>query len=256
MNKMHKRHQQQGAALIFVLIVIVFIAAVGTISVRSSLLALKLASNSQVHARLLLSSDAALLALENAKQLVAESGMQGIVAYFNSEEHAQDQLVFCYQTQAVTALDLQHAAVIGADGAIRSQASQGFCRATPAVGGRAVVLTQLYLKKNNTAQPISSFTSSENSLDQTAFESEKQQFAVTAISVLPNNHEHRTEDITSCFQQAEHQVMACFSQLNVPFNLQRSHLNTEPDSESTSTTKTGIGSIADGFNNENNGVIL
>lgn len=217
--------QQQGAALLFVLIVIVFIAAVGTIAVRSSLLALKLASNSQVHARLLANSDAALFALEDPMHIAAQFDAQGLVAYFNHDEHAQDQLVFCYQAETATVLDIQHAAVIGAEGAIRSTANQGFCRVAPYTGGRAAVLTQLYLKKNHTALPIFSFIPLGNSLGQTAFAPEHQQLAVTVISVLPNQSDHSAEDIASCFQQAEHQVMACFRQLNVPFNLQRADYN-------------------------------
>ena len=52
--------QQQGATLITVLIILVLVTVLGTIAVKTGILGLKIATNSQVNALLLENSDAAL----------------------------------------------------------------------------------------------------------------------------------------------------------------------------------------------------
>ena len=52
--------QQKGATLIIVLVILLMITILGTIAVKSGILGLKIATNSQVNALLLENSDAAL----------------------------------------------------------------------------------------------------------------------------------------------------------------------------------------------------
>jgi Tfp pilus assembly protein PilX len=57
--------KQQGSALIIVLVILVLVTLIGTLAIRSGILGLKLATNSQVNALLLENSDAALFNVEN-----------------------------------------------------------------------------------------------------------------------------------------------------------------------------------------------
>lgn len=213
-------NKQSGTVLLLVLVVIVFISAVATIAVRSSMLALRLSSNHQIQALLLESSDAVLFALEDPQLIDQQFNERGVLGYFNRDDHAQDQLVFCYRAQSTTFIDMQRAGVIRADGSIDPQTTQGFCRADQYATGRATVLSQLYMKKNNTPLSAFSFTPLGSSLGQTAFAPKSEQIAVTVISILPNFSGRSGSEIESCFQRAAQQVMTCFARLNIPFNLQ------------------------------------
>lgn len=211
---------QRGAALLLVLIMMVLISVVGTLAVNSSILGLKLASNSQIQALLLQRSDAVLFALEDRQLIAQQFNAQGVLGYFNREGRAQDQLVFCYRTQSTTFMDLQQAAVIRANGSIDPQATQGFCRANDYATSRATVISQLYLRKNSQPLAIFSFVPLGNSLGQSPLPLQSEQISVTVISIFPSWSGRSGREIESCFQQLESQVMACFRRLNVPFNLQ------------------------------------
>lgn len=60
--------KQLGSALIIVLVILVLVTLIGTLAVRSGILGLKLATNSQVSALLLENSDSALFNIENPHQ--------------------------------------------------------------------------------------------------------------------------------------------------------------------------------------------
>lgn len=91
--------QQQGATLIIVLIVLVIVTILGTIAVKSGILGLKIATNSQVNALLLENSDAALFNIENPDQVARQLALDGMFAYFNSAANSDDELVFCYRSE-------------------------------------------------------------------------------------------------------------------------------------------------------------
>ncbi len=89
--------QQQGATLITVLIILVLVTVLGTIAVKTGILGLKIATNSQVNALLLENSDAALFNVENPDDVARQLALDGMFAYFNSAANADDELVFCYR---------------------------------------------------------------------------------------------------------------------------------------------------------------
>jgi len=61
--------QQQGVTLIVVLIILVIVTLLGTIAVKTGILGLKIATNSQVSALLMENSDAALFNIENPSEV-------------------------------------------------------------------------------------------------------------------------------------------------------------------------------------------
>ena len=89
--------QQQGATLIVVLIILVIVTLLGTIAIKTGILGLKIATNSQVSALLLENSDAALFNIENPSEVERQLALDGMFAYFNSSSNANDELVFCYR---------------------------------------------------------------------------------------------------------------------------------------------------------------
>lgn len=94
--------QQKGATLIVVLVILILITLVGTLAVRSGILGLRLATNSQVQALLLENSNAALFNLENPNQVARQLAQDGMYSYFNSAANAEDELVFCYRASQDT----------------------------------------------------------------------------------------------------------------------------------------------------------
>ncbi len=108
--------KQQGATLIVVLIILIMVTLLGTLAIKSGILGLKIATNSQVNALLLENSDAALFNIENPAKIEQQLALNGMFAYFNSADNAQDELVFCYKASESTFFSLQNASAITSDG--------------------------------------------------------------------------------------------------------------------------------------------
>ena len=140
--------QQQGATLITVLIVLVLVTLLGTIAVKSGILGLKIATNSQVNALLMGNSDSALFNIENPDQVARQLALDGMFAYFNSSANANDELVFCYRASENSFFKLSKASAITADGSTTKLGVDGYCKANQFAMGRSAVLSQVYLTKN------------------------------------------------------------------------------------------------------------
>ncbi len=114
--------QQQGATLITVLIILVLVTVLGTIAVKTGILGLKIATNSQVNALLLENSDAALFNVENPDDVARQLALDGMFAYFNSAANADDELVFCYRASESSFFSLNKASAITNNGATTTTA--------------------------------------------------------------------------------------------------------------------------------------
>ena len=103
---------QQGATLIIVLIILVIVTMLGAMAIKFGILGLKIATNSQVNALLLENSDAALFNVENPKDVARQLAMDGMFAYFNTAENANDELTFCYRAAENSFFTLSKASAI------------------------------------------------------------------------------------------------------------------------------------------------
>ncbi|QQN39111.1 MULTISPECIES: pilus assembly protein PilX [unclassified Acinetobacter] len=214
--------QQQGATLITVLIVLVLVTLLGTIAVKSGILGLKIATNSQVNALLMGNSDSALFNIENPDQVARQLALDGMFAYFNSSANANDELVFCYRASENSFFKLSKASAITADGLTTKIGVDGFCKANQFAMGRSAVLSQVYLTKNITTSTPFGGAPKGTSLGQSNVPVTTNNLGATVISVLPSFSGATAGEIESCFKQRASAVGACFEGLGIPYNMQHS----------------------------------
>ncbi len=214
--------QQQGVTLITVLIVLVLVTLLGTIAVKSGILGLKIATNSQVNTLLMGNSDSALFNIENPDQVARQLALDGMFAYFNSSANANDELVFCYRASEDSFFKLSKASAITADGSTTKIGVDGFCKANQFAMGRSAVLSQVYLTKNATTSTPFGGAPKGTSLGQSNVPVTTNNIGATVISVLPSFAGATATQIESCFKRRASAVGACFEGLNIPYNMQHS----------------------------------
>lgn len=214
--------QQQGATLITVLIILVLVTLLGTIAVKSGILGLKIATNSQVNALLMGNSDSALFNIENPDQVARQLALDGMFAYFNSSANANDELVFCYRASENSFFKLSKASAIAADGSTTKIGVDGFCKANQFAMGRSAVLSQVYLTKNVTTSTPFGGAPKGTSLGQSNVPVTTHNIGATVISVLPSFAGATSSQIEGCFKQRASAVGACFDGLGIPYNMQHS----------------------------------
>lgn len=215
-------NQQKGATLITVLIILVIITLIGTIAVKSGILGLKIATNSQVNSLLMGNSDSALFNIENPDQIARQLALDGMFAYFNSSANTNDELVFCYRASENSFFKLSKASAITEDGSTLKIGVDGFCKANQFAMGRSAVLSQVYLTKNATTSTPFGGVPKGTSLGQSNVPVTMHNIGATVISVLPSFAGATTTQIENCFKQRASAVGACFDGLGIPYNMQHS----------------------------------
>ena len=214
--------KQLGSALIIVLVILVLVTLIGTLAVRSGILGLKLATNSQVSALLLENSDSALFNIENPDQVARQLALDGMFAYFNSSANADDELVFCYRAAQASFYSFSKASAITADGTTTKIGVDGYCKANQFAMGRSAVLSQVYLTKSSTVSAPFGSVPKGTSIGQSNVPATSNNIGATVISVLPSFAGATTTQIENCFKQRASAVGACFDGLGIPYNMQHS----------------------------------
>ena len=214
--------KQLGSALIIVLVILVLVTLIGTLAVRSGILGLKLATNSQVSALLLENSDSALFNIENPDQVARQLALDGMFAYFNSSANADDELVFCYRAAQASFYSFSKASAITEDGSTTKIGVDGFCKANQFAMGRSAVLSQVYLTKSSTVSAPFGSVPKGTSIGQSNVPATSNNIGATVISVLPSFAGATTTQIENCFKQRASAVGACFDGLGIPYNMQHS----------------------------------
>lgn len=219
-------NKQKGSTLIIVLIILVLVTLIGAMAVRTGIFGLRLATNSQIQSLLLESSNAPLFNLEDPSQVERQMAGDGMYSYFDSNNNANDELVFCYRASQPQFFSMQNASAITREGSTTKIGVNGFCKADQYATGRSAVLTQVYLKKVVTAADVDPFshvsqgTSLGPSLNKMPVVNNS--ISATVISILPSFSSATDEEIEGCFRQRRSQVSQCFTDLNIPFNTQHS----------------------------------
>ena len=218
--------KQLGSALIIVLVILVLVTLIGTLAVRSGILGLKLATNSQVSALLLENSDSALFNIENPDQVARQLALDGMFAYFNSSANADDELVFCYRAAQASFYSFSKASAITVDGTTTKIGVDGFCKASQFATGRSAILSQVYLTKVSTASAPFSAVPKGSSLGQGNIPATTNNIGATVISVLPSFASATSTQIEACFKRPSikpatgQTVGECFDNLGIPYNMQ------------------------------------
>lgn len=217
-------NKHKGSTLVIVLIVLILVTLIGAMGVRTGIFGLKLATNSQIQALLLESSNAALFNLEDPTQVERQVAGDGMYSYFDTDNNANDELVFCYRASQRQFFSMQNASAISPSGNVNKIGVTGFCKATQFATGRSAVLSQVYLKKNITEDDAEAFehvpegTGLGPSLDKLPVMNNS--ISATVISVLPSFSSATNERIEACFRAKRAEVSQCFRDLNIPFNTQ------------------------------------
>ncbi|ENW93984.1 pilus assembly PilX family protein [Acinetobacter dispersus] len=221
--------KQDGSTLVIVLIVMLLVIIIGTLAIKSGIIGLKIATNSQVRSLLLENSNSALFNVEDPKQIARQLALDGMFSYFNSVDNADDELVFCYrQTSMNDFYSMDQASVIEQNGKTTKMGITGFCKAGEFASGRSAVQAQIYLKKNveENAVPFSTAPKG-TSLGQSEVPVVSHNIGVTVISILPSYVGASNSDIEACFKktaikkdQLTQTVEECFETLDIPYNLQ------------------------------------
>lgn len=220
--------KQDGATLIVVLVMLVLITIVGTWALKSSILSLKISTNSQVRSLLLENSNSALFNIEDPDQVARNLALDGMFSYFNAAENVDDELVFCYRPSSMfTFYSMDKASVIAKDGSTTKMGITGFCKTGEFSSGRSAVQAQVYLTKNlEVSSPFSSVPLG-TSLGGSQLPIVSNNIGATVISVLPSFSNKSNSDIEACFKKTSikkdkdtQTVEECFQALGVPYNLQ------------------------------------
>lgn len=216
--------KHQGSTLVIVLVILILVTLIGAMAVRTGIFGLRLATNSQVQALLLESSNAALFNLEDPSQVERQMADDGMYGYFDSDQNAKDELVFCYRASQGQFFSKPNASAITQNGSTNKIGVRGFCKANQYATGRSAVLAQVYLKKNIVEEDKQPFEhipqgiSLGPSLDKMPVVNNS--ISATVISVLPSFSSAKNDDIEDCFRMPRAEVSQCFRNLNIPFNTQ------------------------------------
>lgn len=212
--------KQTGSTLIMTLIILILVTLVGTIAIKSGILGLRLATNSQIQTLLLENSNAALFNIENPAQVRRQSAGDGMFNYFNSIANSEDELVFCYRASESAFFAMNKASAISSSGSISKIGPSGFCKSNQFAGGRSAVLSQIYMSKNIDVSLPFAHVPKGTSGGSSALPVVSNNISVTVISVLPGFAGASKKEIEDCFKKRALKVSACFSDLDIPFNTQ------------------------------------
>lgn len=210
---------QRGATLAVVLLLVLAIALIGAYSVRNSISALQFSTHRQIQSLLFQSSDAALFQIEDPSMLTRQLAQDGIFHYFDSALNMQDELVLCYRASQLQFFLLAQASAISPNGDRSKRGERGFCKVNDYATARAAVYTQMYVTKNQDRAAALSHLIQGSGLGQSALPLATQQIHVMVISVLPSFSAIASAQLEQCFQQKASQVVQCFVQFDVPFNV-------------------------------------
>lgn len=152
---------QQGMALIVVLLVLILIISIGAVAVRRSQTDLRLVSSSQIDTLLLQGADGANMRLEQAvNQDISDplyedmvNRNNGLFGHFINNTHTdQDELVYCYNPRELQVNTLS--TTIKRDGGTVSGFGPGVCdpnNASSYISARQTVATQVHINRAPTA---------------------------------------------------------------------------------------------------------
>lgn len=226
---------EQGAAMIVVLVVLLLIAIAGTIAMRSGVFGSRLATNTQVGNLLINNNDAALTKFEDMSATNIRIGFApgGMYHYLLEPVNAANELVFCYHSGDADTFGTAKASMISPSGTTSNLAgtTPGFCNASKFSSGRNAVITQVHMKRQDTGADSLVMGST---LNQDVLTTQKTiNISLSAISILPayasSNISDKNDKINICFTKSAfkpnadnstNEIAECFANLGIPYEIQ------------------------------------
>lgn len=216
---------QQGVALVVVLLFLILITLAGAIAVRNSTTDLRLATSEQAEVLLLNTADNTNKSIEqiinadiddkNAmtqKNLALSSaGMFGYFMNIGADENRGDQIVFCYRPRSEYFFRMNEATVIDPSGGSKlttgSTSSGGFCRISKAEdfsSARNNVMTQVAITRPSSdmmaAEPFE-YVPLQQSITTANVTSTSPNFRLFSTSFLPGMTQASEKDILNCLKK-------------------------------------------------------
>ena len=202
------KNYQDGSTLIVVLGLLVVITLIGTLAMKSSLVSLNIATNSQAQQIMMQSSDSGLFKIEDPKQLNRYLAGNGLLGYLKGATNKEKELVFCIRNTDNKFFDIGKASLIyWQSGKYKPDNGtiglDGYCNVTQNesyTSGRKAVITQIAVRYTST--PTEPFQFYHRGTDaQTAKLEEAERVMVHATSLMPTlANDVSTTDINECLQ--------------------------------------------------------
>lgn len=213
---------QKGSTLIVVLILLLLITIIGSLAIRSSLVSLNIATNSQAQQLLIQSSDAAIYKVEDPNFFVRNLALDGLFGFIKSNENKGKELVFCYRGDQTQFFNLSKASVMewvsGDAPDNNNYGIDGYCKLKTTdnyfTSGRQTVMTQVAVKVldhsaiSTLNEAINPFEYMQQGTDtETAKIEAADRVLIIATSIIPTLANGVTEDqIDECFSGRMNQV--------------------------------------------------
>lgn len=216
---------QQGVALIVVLLFLILITLAGAIAVRSSTADLRLTTSEQADTLLLNTADNSNKSIEqtlnidkNDKQAalqksiaLSSAGMFGYFMNVGAEDNRGDQIVFCYRPRDTYFFRMNEATVIDPSGGSKlvtgTTNSGGFCRVSNAAdfsSARNNVMTQVAVTRPSSDMVASEpfeYVPTQLSITTSNVNSSSPNFRLFSTSFLPGMTTASEEDILDCLKK-------------------------------------------------------
>lgn len=200
-------HNQQGATLIVVLLVLILIVLAGVVAIKQSRTDLQLATSDQINTLLLQSSDSANNKLENLLNSQDQAGYQravsksSIFGYYLSDlaNTRVNEISYCFTPQTTYRVGLS-SITVPSGGKV---SSLGFCHTGNANSystGRDTVVTQVSIIPSPEADPETSeaFGNMPIGTDTAGLTTQRTPFDIRALSILPAYAKSQTSALDQC----------------------------------------------------------
>ncbi len=207
------RHQQTGATLIIVLILLLAITIIGVSAIRQSTTSLNIATNSQVQQLLFQNSDVTYFNVEKQENLLKALTASGMFGYMNREELKDAELIFCIKGETEAEFfNMNRASLIQWEPAKTAPTNNklgvaGYCKSGTGgffTSGRQAVITQVAVKfPSKPVEVAPPFSTSVRGTDGTAskVQTSGETVRIFSVSVMPTLSSASTSDIDKCLSE-------------------------------------------------------
>lgn len=237
---------QNGSALIVVLILLLAIIVIGTLAVRQGLVSLNIATNSQAQQLLIQNSDSAFFNAEQEENIIQALSSSGMFGYISGANDKDKELVFCYRGAETSYFDINRASIIywkaGDSKPTNNElGTDGYCTAqTSAINfftsGRKSVMTQVSVKFSSISENDPFYGEQFGTDNQSVKFERSKPVKIFAVSLMPTLSGASMNDIDGCLKNHMSEVIIpettpapsilandkksvteCLADLNVPF---------------------------------------
>ena len=242
---MIKARYQQGATLIVILVLLLVITIIGTMAIRQSMVALKIATNGQAQQLLLQNADSAYFNIEEEGNLTRSFLSSGMFGAIDGAENKDKELVFCYLGEEPDFFEISRSSIIEwRPGQSRptnnSVGTSGYCSTANSsfnffTSGRRAVITQVAVKYS-TLSSQDPFYGMQIGTDEEGSKFQKSKLVkVFTVSLMPTLTNVSSTQIDTCLNSRMNEVTIpsgtsvpenslfnksvteCLTDLNVPF---------------------------------------